>query len=52
MEMRGRNHQPLKADFVSLMAAAPPGAIELDPDLARITIIRGLEDGSMGAVFK
>jgi len=40
----------LKADFVRLMAAAPPGAIELDPDLARI--IRGLEDGSMGAVFK
>jgi len=36
--------------FASLMAAAPPGAIELDPDLARI--IRGLEDGSMGAVFK
>lgn len=46
----GEKITSLKADFVRLMAAAPPGAIELDPDLARI--IRGLEDGSMGAVFK
>lgn len=34
----------------SLVANAPPGASELDPELARV--LHGLEDGSMGITFK